>query len=174
MEKFQIIRVSMLPVSSKIKDFNCGNVDMDGYFHRYAKKNDKSHLSPCLCLVDESTHSIAAYMCLSSSSVKAENMVSVSTIKLPKYPVPVILLSRLAVSVHHQGKGFGQRMLMFAFHKLAKSVESGVGALGMLTQAVDKNAVTFYQRYDFRVLDPNSTKFPRDMFIHTQTILETI
>ena len=174
MENYQIIRISMLPVVTDSKKFKCGNAEMDTYFHRYAKKNDESHFSPCLCLLDESDSSVAAYMCLSSSSVRAEKMVSVSMIKLPKYPVPVILLSRLAVSIDHQGKGFGQKMLMFAFHKLAKSIKNGVGAFGMLTQAVDANAVTFYEHHDFRILDPDSTSFPRDMFIHTKTILEAV
>ena len=146
---------------------------MNEYFRRYAKKNDTALLSPCLCIVDLKDKSIAGYICLSSSSVKAENMLKVSDTKLPKYPVPVILLSRLAVNTRHQGKGIGQKLLMISFHKLSESVNNGIGAFGMLTQAVDERAVAFYAHHDFKVLDPNASMYPRNMFIHTKTIIDS-
>jgi predicted N-acetyltransferase YhbS len=60
----------------------------------------------------------------------------------------VVILARLAVSLHEQGKGIGTGMLQDAIRRtLAIADQAGVRAL--LTHPIDEEASRFYQRFGF-------------------------
>ena len=66
------------------------------------------------------------------------------------YPIPVVILARLAVHISFQKKGIGRGMLKDALLRtLLIAEQSGVRAL--LVHAIDDNAKTFYQRFGFEV-----------------------
>jgi GNAT superfamily N-acetyltransferase len=64
------------------------------------------------------------------------------------FPVPVVILTRLAVDKLYQGKGLGTALLAEAIHHtLAISEQAAVEAL--LTQPFNESAARFYQRHGF-------------------------
>ena len=64
------------------------------------------------------------------------------------YPVPVVILARLAVSVHYQGRGIGRGLLQDGVRRtLLVSEQAGVRAL--LTHPLDDDAARFYMRFGF-------------------------
>jgi GNAT superfamily N-acetyltransferase len=64
------------------------------------------------------------------------------------YPVPVVILARLAVRTDYQGRSIGSGMLKDAMRRtLVISAEVGVRAI--LTHPVDDNACVFYKKYGF-------------------------
>jgi predicted N-acetyltransferase YhbS len=64
------------------------------------------------------------------------------------FPIPVVILARLAVSVAEQGKGLGTGMLQDAIRRaLAVAEQAGVRAL--LTHPIDEAAERFYLRFGF-------------------------
>jgi GNAT superfamily N-acetyltransferase len=65
-----------------------------------------------------------------------------------RYPVPVVILARLAVSLKDQGKGIGVGMLQEAIRRtIAVAEQAGVRAL--LTHPIDEDAARFYRRFGF-------------------------
>lgn len=65
-----------------------------------------------------------------------------------QYPIPVVLLARLAVDRRHQGRGIGIGLLQDAIQRsLLIAERSGIRA--MLTHPIDDDASRFYTRFGF-------------------------
>jgi predicted N-acetyltransferase YhbS len=67
---------------------------------------------------------------------------------LGKYPIPVILLARLAVDISEQGQKLGKGLLKDALLR-ALSVTESIGARAILVHAKDQNSKAFYQKFGF-------------------------
>jgi GNAT superfamily N-acetyltransferase len=65
-----------------------------------------------------------------------------------QYPVPVVILARLAVSREHQGRGIGVGMLQDAIRRTLVIAEQA-GVRAMLTHPIDEDAARFYTRFGF-------------------------
>lgn len=63
-------------------------------------------------------------------------------------PIPVVILARLTVSVHDQGRGIGRGMLQDAIRRTFAIAEQA-GIRAMLTHPLDDEAARFYQRFGF-------------------------
>ncbi len=65
-----------------------------------------------------------------------------------QYPIPVVLLTRLAVDRAYQGQGIGVGMLQDAVRRpLLIAEQAGIRA--MLTHPIDGDADAFYRRFGF-------------------------
>lgn len=71
----------------------------------------------------------------------------------PGYPIPAILLARLAVDRKEQGRGLGAALLKDAFYRIASAAEI-VGARAVLVHANDSEAKSFYERFNFDEFHP--------------------
>jgi predicted N-acetyltransferase YhbS len=67
---------------------------------------------------------------------------------LANHPVPLIVLTRLAVDKMEQGAGLGKAMLRDALARIAGAADI-VGARAVLVHAIDAQAAAFYERFDF-------------------------
>ena len=65
-----------------------------------------------------------------------------------QYPIPVVILARLAVSINHQGLGIGVGMLQDAIRRTLMISEQ-VGIRALLTHPIDDRASNFYERFGF-------------------------
>ncbi|MBW1833779.1 MAG: GNAT family N-acetyltransferase [Deltaproteobacteria bacterium] len=69
---------------------------------------------------------------------------------MEQYPIPVVLLARLAVSLHHQGCGIGRGLLQDAIRRtLVMAEQAGIRALP--AHPIDEDATRFYLRFGFVV-----------------------
>lgn len=156
-----------VPLSSshKKESFRCGKTLLDNYLHKQAKQDVKRMLSACFVLPDEENN-IKGYYTLSSFSIERTLLPDEIVKKLPPsyLDLPVILLGRLAVSQNYQGQGIGEILLIDAL-KRSYGVSKEVGSLAVIVDPLDKDAVRFYERYEFIEL-PDSAK----MFLAMSTI----
>ncbi|WP_442321351.1 GNAT family N-acetyltransferase [Cernens ardua] len=90
---------------------------------------------------------VAAYFTLSQHCVEKEALPT--TKSLPRYPIPVALLARLAVDVNYQGKGLGSKTLVTALRKACYLCSVGLPAIGLVLDVLDEDAMSFYNSYDF-------------------------
>lgn len=139
------------PAGHDVKGFDCGKPVMNEFISRYASKNARLGLSATWVLVDEATshtgkHPVAAYFTLASATVHRENIPTDKN--LPGYPVPVILLARLAIDHRHQGQGLGAKTLVSALRRAIQVTDQGLPALGVILDVLDKDALAFYQRFE--------------------------
>jgi predicted N-acetyltransferase YhbS len=65
-----------------------------------------------------------------------------------QYPIPVVILARLAVSMQDQGRGIGVGLLQDAIRRTMLIAEQA-GIRAMLTHPLDEEAVRFYTRFGF-------------------------
>lgn len=101
--------------------FACGEPALDDYLQRHASQDVKRGVARVFvaCPVGQ-PRQIAGFYTLSAASVAAETLPEAWRKKLPRYPVPVALLGRLAVSQQAQGTGPGilsGRRLQAAGHR---------------------------------------------------------
>jgi GNAT superfamily N-acetyltransferase len=67
---------------------------------------------------------------------------------LPRYPVPIMVLARLAVAGDWQRRGIGSGMLKDAILRTLRAAEIA-GLRALVVHAKDEAARTFYERFDF-------------------------
>lgn len=141
----------------ELKAFDCGKSDMDVFLSRFAFKHSKLGLSSTWVLAKELNskanekqrvkREVIAYYTLASSTVIKSGIPTNQS--LPHYPIPVVLLARLAVDKHYQGKGLGAKILVTALRHAVELSNQGLPAYGLVLDVLDDNALTFYQCFDF-------------------------
>lgn len=91
---------------------------------------------------------MAGYFSLSVGQIDALEAPERIRKGMGRYPIPVVILARLAVSVSSQGRGVGRGMLQEAIRRtLAIADQAGIRAL--LTHPIDDDAARFYERFGF-------------------------
>lgn len=145
---------SFVPVDNTthlVKTFDCGKPDMNLFLSRFAVKHAQLGLSRTFVLPVDAPESnkaqIAAYYTLAVSTVSRQSLPVKQT--LPSYPIPVALLARLAVDVHFQGNRLGEKSLVYALRHAVRLCDEGLPALGLVLDVLDREALGFYQRFDF-------------------------
>ena len=71
--------------------------------------------------------------------------------RLPKHPVPIARMGRLAVEKTAQGQGLGKLLLVDAMLRV-RAAAASVGVYALLVDAKDAGAKAFYKKYGFMEL----------------------
>jgi GNAT superfamily N-acetyltransferase len=127
--------------------FDCGEPSLDDFLKRFARQNDEKGLSRTYVAVLPDEPKIYGYYSLSSGAIRFDTMPE----KLPRYPVPVIHLARLAVDRSAKGQGLGKILLLDAL-KRAVSVCKQLGTYAVEVYALNDAARDFYLKYGFATL----------------------
>ncbi len=143
--------VALDPSHFDVKAFDCGKPDMNRYLARFAAKNMGLRLSMTWVLpgdepVSGLTTPVAAYYTLASCTVTRDEIPAHDP--LPGYPLPVVLLARLAVDQRFQGQRLGEKTLVSALRHSVTLTERGLPAMGLILDVLDEDALAFYQRFD--------------------------
>tara|TARA_R110001592_G_scaffold254129_3_gene517482 strand:- start:26859 stop:27377 length:519 start_codon:yes stop_codon:yes gene_type:complete len=143
--------VALNPSHFDVKAFDCGKPDMNTYLARFAAKNMELKLSMTWVLprdkpVTGQKTPVAAYYTLASCTVTRDEIPTND--RLPGYPVPVVLLARLAVDRHFQGQRLGEKTLVSALRQSVTLTERGLPAMGLILDVLDEDALAFYQYFD--------------------------
>jgi predicted GNAT family N-acyltransferase len=130
--------------------FSCGNESLDNYIRNQASQDLKKKIATAFVLIDSPNTDVIAYYTLSSYTIDIDNLDEAFAKGIPRYPLlPATLLGRLAVDNTFQGRGMGKVVLIDAF-KRALDATAQVASLAIVVEAIDENAVSFYQKYGFR------------------------
>lgn len=65
-----------------------------------------------------------------------------------RYPIPAVLLARLAIAKPYQGAHLGERLLADAVRRIVE-VSQQIGVDLVVVDALDDEAAGFYERYGF-------------------------
>ena len=137
--------------------FSCGVPDMDEYFKKYASQDVKRNVTRLYVIIDQDTNAVAGYYSLSATSFDRKSMPKNFAKRLPRYPVPAVLLARLAVDSSYQNCGLGSMLLVDAFKKVLQ-VDTLIGVVALLVDALNKEVVGFYQKSEFVQSDDNELR----------------
>lgn len=145
--------------------FQCGIPELDDYLHMQAGQDARRRVAAPFVLVDDARR-ILGYYTLSAYGVRVTELPLEIARKLPRYPlIPATLLGRLAVSQEHHGQKLGKLLLMDALYRSWRST-SQVASAGVVAEAINEAACTFYLHYQFLPLPGQ----PRKLFIGMTTI----
>lgn len=130
--------------------FRSGEAALDRFFHQYAGQNQfRLYLGVTYVAVEAG--GIRGYATVSPRHVDIERVPAALRKKLPRYPIPVLGLARLAVDESARAQGVGLALLRFVM-TLASRMADEVGCFGVVVDA-KPDAVQFYEKYGFRSLD---------------------
>ncbi|EJM70620.1 GNAT family N-acetyltransferase [Pseudomonas sp. GM55] len=159
---------STIPYDRSIdrKAFDCGlHPALNAYIAQQATQDEKRNVSRTFMLVEDGQ--LLGYYTLANASVVESALSEEQMKKMPRYPMPAVLLSRLAVDKGQQGKGIGGRLMADFFRRVyAISQHSGVAFI--LVDAKDEKAASYYRALGFVATNTS----PLRLALSTGTIIQ--
>ena len=151
--------------------FSCGKHPLDDYFKRHAVQNDRAGISRAYVLRRTDSDppelpNVLGYYTLSMAVAESAPIAKLLEAKLPKYPMPVALIGRLAIDARAQRRRLGETLLMDALRRVVDAAGI-VGCTGIIVDAKDEGAERFYVKYDFVTVAAET--WPRRMFLPIAT-----
>lgn len=147
-----LYRIRSFDKSIDTASFCCGQALLDEYIRRHAAQDVQRNLARVfLATPEDDSHRLAGFFALSAGSIRCTDVPESLAKKLPRYPVPVALIGRLAVDSGFQGKGLGSILLADACRKVAHA-SATLAVAGIVVDAKDIAATNFYRHFGFQTL----------------------
>ena len=132
--------------------FCCGEESLDSFLKRFAAQNMKAGFSTVHVYVDDTAEPpipILGYYALAVGELHLDSLQEKDRKHLPKYPVPIAKMGRLAVAAEQQGKGFGGLLVGDAVNRCL-DLRDQIGVHAIVVDALDDRRASFYEQYGFR------------------------
>jgi len=137
---------------SHVRDeFHSGKEPLDHFLHALVSQYEKRKLGRTYVAVLPGEKRVCGYYTLASGAVSFQHLPAKAAKKLPRHPVPVTLLGRLAVDQSVQGKGLGRFLLTDAL-KRCLDLSGRLGIHAVEVHAIDQGARAFYEKFGFVAL----------------------
>jgi len=133
-----------LTKTHKIKQFDCGTEELNAYLKKYAHQNQEKNISNTFVVTK--SDAVVGYYTLTFGAVRKENLPPKGN--LPNYPIPVMILARLAVAESEKSKGLGKALLKNAILKTLQASEIA-GIKAIMVKSKNSVSKSFYQKYSF-------------------------
>jgi len=130
--------------------FRSGDPDLDRFFARYAGQNQFRHHIGTTYVAAEADRTLG-HATVAAGNLEVEALPVAGRRALPRHPLPVLRLARLAVDSAAQGRGVGAALLRHVF-LLALQMSQDYGCVGIVVDA-KRDAVEFYTRFGFSPLE---------------------
>jgi GNAT superfamily N-acetyltransferase len=127
--------------------FDCGVEALNNYLKRYARQTQKREGARTYVVVAENR--VVAYYTIVFGGIDWKDAPEHMRKGLGKYPIPIILIARLAVDKAWAGKGLGNSLLLDAL-KRAIAASEIAGLRAVVVDAKDNVAKRFYEKRGFR------------------------
>jgi len=135
-----------LGLQHRLEEFDCGKPAMNDWLLRHARQAQGSGSAKTFVVTDDDR--VAGYFSLTVGQVDTLEAPDRIRKGMGQYPVPVVILARLAVSQQDQGLGIGFGLLQDAIRRTMLIAEQA-GIRAMLTHPIDEEAAKFYTRFGF-------------------------
>src|SRR6266511_165520 len=152
--------------------FRSGNIELDRFFQRYAGQNQfRHHIGTTYVAVDDGT--ILGFTTVAPSEIAGDDVPETYRKRLPRYPLPVLRLARLATQESARGRGIGAALLRAVF-TLAHKMAGDLGCVGVVVDA-KPDAIAFYAKLGFMPLESRAGQLgdrpePLPMFLELGAI----
>ena len=128
------------------KNFSCGEAALDDYFKQFGKGNHVKNIGKTFVLLED--NDVIGYYTTSMGSIDFQSLPKEFNSGLPKYPIPIARIARLAVDVKKQGQGWGEFLLVDALNRI-RDASSLIAAFGAVVDAKNEKAKAFYMKFGF-------------------------
>jgi predicted N-acetyltransferase YhbS len=139
-------RPELLAPRHKLEEFDCGKPVLNDWLVRHARQAQGAGSTKTFVAADEDQ--VLGYFSLTVGQIDTFEVPERMRKGMGHYPLPVVLLARLAVSTSAQGRGLGWGLLQDAIARTVLISEQA-GVRAMLTHPLDQEAAAFYTRFGF-------------------------
>lgn len=140
-------RIEPLARDHELNNFDCGSEAQTVWLRRHALQAHQSDTAKVYVVCTQGTRNVVGYYALSAGSILQENAPERVTKGTGRYPIPVLILTRLGVNLSEQGNRLGSALLRDAFLQTA-AVAERAGIRALLIHAETDRAIEFYRRID--------------------------
>jgi GNAT superfamily N-acetyltransferase len=130
----------------RLEGFDCGKPSLNDWLARHARQAQGSGSAKTFVVSEEDR--AAGYFSLTVGQIDTLDAPERIRKGMGQYPIPVVILARLAVSQQDQGRGIGIGLLQDAIRRTLLIAEQA-GIRAMLTHPIDEEAARFYSRFGF-------------------------
>ncbi len=140
-----VIRIETLARHHAVDAFDCGHEALNRFLSRYALQNQFAEASRTYVAVSDGE--VVGYHTLVFGEVACDDAPERLIKGVARYPVPVMVLARLAVARGRQGQGLGAGILRDALFRTAGAADIA-GLRAFAVHARDDRARAFYEHFD--------------------------
>lgn len=139
------------PVRHDTAGFTCGDERLDTWLRAYASQSDRRDAARTFVIADEAGR-VLGYCTLVAAQLDHTGATAAVRRGMSKrFPIPVVLLARLAIDGSRQGRGLGAALLADAMRRAVRAADE-VGIRAVIVDAIDDRAAAFYVRFGFESL----------------------
>jgi GNAT superfamily N-acetyltransferase len=152
------LHIEKLNRSHVVEPFTCGQPELDRFLGRHALHAQQANSSQTYVAVSGSE--IVGFYTIVAGEVHHADAPERVVKGMPRHPIPLLVLARLAVHIKAQGRGIGSGLLLDALGRTLQ-VADVIGVRALAVHAKDDKAVAFYQHFGFTP----SPSDPRHLFM---------
>jgi GNAT superfamily N-acetyltransferase len=152
------LRIEKLNRSHVVEPFTCGQPELDRFLVRHALRAQQENSSQTYVAV--SGGKIVGFYTIVAGEVHHADAPERVVRGMPRHPIPLLVLARLAVHTEAQGRGIGSGLLLDALGRTLQ-VADVIGVRALAVHAKDDGAVAFYKHFGFTP----SPSDPRHLFM---------
>ena len=127
-------------------DFDCGEPELNNFLQKLARQQAEKDFNRTYVACNAGENKLLGFYAISFGSINFENWPVHAG--LPRYPVPVVRIGRLAVDLRAQGRGVGIALVRHAM-RLSESTADKIGLYAVVVDAKNDAAANFYARFGF-------------------------
>jgi GNAT superfamily N-acetyltransferase len=131
------------------KSFDCGEPSLNQYLNQYASQDIRRRVNRVFVASSpDAPRRAIGYYSLSAGGLDATALPEAFRRRLPRYPVPVVLLGRLAVAESHQRMGLGSILLADALQRIGQASQV-MAVYAVVVEALNDRVAEFYRQFGF-------------------------
>lgn len=147
--------------------FNCGKPDLGDWLKTQSGQQERANNTRTFLAVEGSK--VIGYYATTAYRLGLDEAAEMYGVGRRAYPIPAVLLARLAVDAGSQGGGVGSRLLAHALRQIA-AASRHVGFEVVVVHAIDRDAVTFYAQRGFTPFEDHDLY----LFMPVKNLLATL
>ena len=130
----------------RLEGFDCGKPALNDWLLRHARQAQGSGSAKTFVVADDAQ--VVGYFSLTVGQINTLDAPERMRKGIGQYPLPVVILARLAIARAYQGRGLGVALLQDAIRRTMLIAEQA-GIRALLTHPIDAEASRFYTRFGF-------------------------
>lgn len=169
MESDEEARWDFQPIDKKHQrnSFDCSYQILNDYLKKYARQNHIKGLAKTFVAIPASGGlKVDGYYTASASVIEYEFLPDSHQRGMPAYPIPAMLIGRLAVDNSAKGQGLGSELLADALIRAVRAAQE-IGIYAVRVDAIDLQAKEFYLKHEFIPFQDNQLS----LFLPMETLI---
>jgi GNAT superfamily N-acetyltransferase len=140
------LHIEKLRRTHAVEQFTCGQPELDRFLTRHALQGQQANSSQTYVAIGD--NEVIGFYTIVAGEVQHAEAPERIVKGMPRHPIPLLVLARLAVHSKAQGHGIGSGLLLDALGRTLQ-VADMIGVRALAVHAKDDQAIAFYQHFGF-------------------------